>query len=72
VSLQNKFRPADTLTRREIQIAKLARLSNEEIAERLGIGRQTVKNHFRAIMEKTGMGTRLELACYFCKFPNKP
>lgn len=69
--MKHSLRPADTLTPRELEIASLIRLSNEEIGRKLRIRTQTVKNHIRAIMERTGMGTRMELACYFCNVSRK-
>jgi DNA-binding CsgD family transcriptional regulator len=38
--------------------------SNEAIAERLGIAINTVKQTFKLVFAKTGMGTRLELAIF--------
>jgi two-component system NarL family response regulator len=39
-------------------------LRNREIASRMFISEQTVKNHLRAIFEKLQVGDRLELALY--------
>ena len=51
---------------RERQIVTLLAdgCSNQEIANRLGLRLQTVKNHLRAIFEKLNVGDRLELALY--------
>lgn len=52
------------LTARETEVALLASegLSNGEIAERIGIARNTVKNHLARIFAKTGTSNRTELA----------
>lgn len=65
-------RPADTLTARQKEVAALLRLPNEEIAVKLRIRVQTVKNHVTAIMDKTGMGSRQEVCCYFCQNSPEP
>jgi DNA-binding NarL/FixJ family response regulator len=39
--------------------------SNREISERLGMSRLVCKNHIVVILERTGMGTRLELALWY-------
>jgi DNA-binding NarL/FixJ family response regulator len=59
-------RPVDTLTRREKSvIACLVQgWRNREIAGRLHITEQTVKNHLRAVYDKVGVSDRLELALY--------
>lgn len=58
-------RPAAALSQREQQVALLGqRLSNAEIAERLGISRRTVENHIANAMRKAGAGNRGELAGY--------
>lgn len=58
--------PAATLTRRETQVALavLEGASNREIAQKLGLGEQTVKNHLSSIFDKLGVSSRLELALY--------
>lgn len=52
------------LSVRETEVALLASegLSNGEIAERIGIARNTVKNHLARIFVKTGTSNRTELA----------
>lgn len=52
------------LTDRELEILRelTASMTNEEIAEKLMISVNTVKRHIQNIMEKTGFGSRLELA----------
>jgi DNA-binding NarL/FixJ family response regulator len=59
-------RPADTLTRRERSIIAclVQGWRNKEIAERLDISEQTVKNHLRAVYDKIGVSDRLELVLY--------
>jgi DNA-binding NarL/FixJ family response regulator len=54
------------LTRKETEVAKLVAqgLRNREIANRMFISEQTVKNHLRSIFEKLHVGDRLELALY--------
>lgn len=54
-------RPA--ITPRELEVmALVARgCSNKEIARRLSIKEQTVKNHLQSVMPKMGVGSRLEL-----------
>jgi DNA-binding NarL/FixJ family response regulator len=58
--------PAATLTPREMQVALavLDGASNREIAQKLGLGEQTVKNHLSSIFDKLGVSSRLELALY--------
>ena len=57
------------LTNRELEIvaAVLSGEENKEIAERLKIGHQTVKNHLSAIFDKVGVSSRLELALFAAK-----
>jgi DNA-binding NarL/FixJ family response regulator len=59
-------RPADTLTPREKTIISylVQGWRNREIADRLGISEQTVKNHLRAVYDKVGVSDRLELVLY--------
>jgi DNA-binding NarL/FixJ family response regulator len=54
------------LSRRELQIVRFIALGmrNFEIAERLGIGEQTVKNHLHKVFQKTGVRDRLDMALY--------
>lgn len=40
---------------------------DQEIAEILGISRNTVKNYVREIFDRCGMGSRVELALWFEK-----
>ena len=53
-----------SLTPTELEVVKLAAkgLTNPEIAERLFIGRGTVKTHLAHVFTKLGLGTRSELA----------
>ncbi len=63
--LANGARP-DALTRKEREVVRLVAqgLRNKEIAARMFISEQTVKNHLRAVFEKLHVGDRLELALY--------
>ncbi|MCR6488265.1 LuxR C-terminal-related transcriptional regulator [Amycolatopsis sp. OK19-0408] len=62
-------RPADRLTGRELQIAKLVSepMSNEEIAERLGISHRTVEKHVQRILAKYGLSTRTDIAVWYLR-----
>ncbi len=62
----NKKQMNELLTKREIEIlyeVKNGR-TNREIAERLGISENTVKNHLRNIMEKLNIFNRVQAATY--------
>ncbi len=52
------------LTPTEVQVARLAGdgLTNPQIAERLLMGRETVKTHLSSVYTKTGMANRSQLA----------
>jgi two-component system NarL family response regulator len=54
------------LTRREIEILGLVSegLSNKQIAQRLVISQNTVKNHVRNILEKLRLRSRAEAAAF--------
>lgn len=56
----------DSLSERERQVLVLLAegLSNEEIAEALGIAENTVRNHVRNILEKLGLKNRVQAAVY--------
>lgn len=60
------LRPVETLTRREKSVISclVQGWRNREIAERLHITEQTVKNHLRTVYDKVGVSDRLELALY--------
>jgi DNA-binding NarL/FixJ family response regulator len=62
---ENGARPS-SLTRKEMEVVRLVAqgLRNKEIAARMFISEQTVKNHLRAVFEKLRVGDRLELALY--------
>ena len=55
---------AFALTSREREVSRLvaAGLSNQRIAEELGIGLHTAKDHVKSVLTKTGCATRTELA----------
>lgn len=54
------------LSSREMEVLELViqGLSNKEIAYRLGISHQTVKNHMTAILSKLGVADRTQAAVY--------
>lgn len=56
----------DGLSRREIEVLRLlaAGCSNRDIGSRLFISPNTVANHVRSILAKTGTGNRTEAAAY--------
>jgi len=58
--------PGELLTAREQQVVTLVAqgFRNKEIAEKLSLSEQTVKNHLHAIFDKLGVSDRLELALY--------
>lgn len=60
------LRVRNRLTPREMQIVSLIVLGckNKEIATRLGVTEQVVKNYLRTVYDKTGVSDRLELALF--------
>jgi DNA-binding NarL/FixJ family response regulator len=54
------------LTRREREILELLMegSTNKEIASRLGVSSQTVKNQLSTLYQKAGVGSRLELVLF--------
>ena len=56
----------DTLTRRQVEVARAAvsGLSNKELAQRLGVSEGTIKNHLHAIYERLQLDGRLALLLY--------
>jgi len=57
------------LSPRELEIAGLIAegLSNKEIGEKLFLSNGTVRNHISAILEKTGLEHRTQIAVYYLK-----
>jgi len=57
------------LSPRELEIAELIAegLSNKEIGEKLFLSNGTVRNHISAILEKTGLEHRTQIAVYYLK-----
>jgi PAS domain S-box-containing protein len=58
--------PADTLTRRELEILRLVAngANTKAVAERLHVSPATVRNHVQNIFGKLGVHSRLEAAAY--------
>jgi len=54
----------DTLRGREIVALVAQGYKNKEMAEKMFISEQTVKNHLHNIFDKLGVSDRLELALY--------
>ena len=54
------------LTRREREILELLMegSTNKQIASRLGVSNQTVKNQLTTLYQKAGVGSRLELVLF--------
>jgi len=63
---ERKTRERNPLSQREREIVGLVAqgFKNKEIAERIFISEQTVKNHLHNIFDKLGVSDRLELALY--------
>jgi DNA-binding NarL/FixJ family response regulator len=57
-------RPALSKREREVTALVTQGLRNRDIADKLFISEQTVKNHLHNIFDKTGVSDRLELALY--------
>jgi DNA-binding NarL/FixJ family response regulator len=59
-------RESKRITRRELDVIALLveGLSNKEVAGRLKLSEQTVKNHVGRIMDKVGTRNRVELVLY--------
>lgn len=66
------------LKARELEVVSYVLLgkSNQQIADILGIGLQTVKSHIVSILNKTGVDSRLGIACLVhsleCRVPGSP
>ncbi|MCU4185682.1 response regulator transcription factor [Acidiferrimicrobium sp. IK] len=58
--------PTPVLTARELEVLKLVArgMSNKEVADRLFISENTVKNHVRNILEKLHLHSRMEAVMY--------
>ncbi|MGH9055788.1 MAG: response regulator [Acidimicrobiales bacterium] len=58
--------PGPVLTARELEVLKLVAtgMSNKEVADRLVISENTVKNHVRNILEKLHLHSRMEAVMY--------
>ena len=58
--------PAPRLTEREMEVLKLVAqgLNNRDIAKKLFISENTVKNHIRSILEKLHLHSRMEAVVY--------
>ena len=58
--------PEERLTTRELEVLQLvaARLANKEIAQRLSISENTVKNHLKSILAKLHLPGRRQAAVY--------
>lgn len=61
-----KTRERSPLSQREREIVQLVAqgFKNKEMAEKMFISEQTVKNHLHNIFDKLGVSDRLELALY--------
>ncbi len=66
-----ELRGVQRLTSREAAVVELVSsgLSNTQIAGRLGIAPQTVKNHLRSAMGKLGAHSRVEVCLWTGKRP---
>jgi DNA-binding NarL/FixJ family response regulator len=64
LSLAEEF--GTPLTEREMEVLRCVAvgMSNKEVASRLGISEQTVKNHMTAILRKLGVSDRTQAAIY--------
>jgi len=57
------------LTYQQLRVAQLVAqgLNNREIGRTLGTTEHVIKNYLRAIFDRTGMGSRLELALWYIR-----
>ncbi len=69
-----RVRDKPRLSNREREIVALVAqgFKNKEIAERMFIGEQTVKNHLHNVFDKLGVSDRLELALYAIRHNVRP
>lgn len=65
--MKNDYIKIDSLTRMQCAVAELLCVgqSTEQIALALGVAPNTVKNHIRVAMEKTGAENRTHLAVQY-------
>jgi len=65
-SIEAQHTPTHPLTPRELEVLRhvAAGARNREIAETLGIGEQTVKNHLASILHKLGVPNRTHAVMY--------
>ncbi len=70
--MDTDVRPHFTHRERELITGIVAGRSNRQIAERLGLKEQTVRNRLTVIFAKCGVRTRLQLALRFASDPPSP
>ena len=66
-----KSAPDPELTNRQLEIAKLIAedLTNRQIAERLFLSERTVETHITNILNKLGLGSRIQLSRWIAEVP---
>ena len=67
MDIQEAMYGSTTLNSRQLRIASLVTegMNNQQIAQVIGTTENVVKNYLRAIFDKTGMDTRLQLALWY-------